>query len=212
MRIVSVNVGWPREVEWKGRTLTTGIFKEPVGRRVGIKRLNLDGDGQANLKVHGGVDQAVYLYPAEHYGYWRGEFPGLDLPCGMFGENLTTEGLVENSVRIGDRFRFGTAELRATGPRMPCSKLNMRFDRDDMIRRFLESERCGIYLSVEREGEVGADDPIEPIHREDHDVTVVDVVRALSSRRNDPIYLRRVAAVDSLAANWLEKINERIPS
>ncbi len=144
--LISVNVGLPRTVEWKGREVTTGIFKEPVAGRVKLRTLNLDGDGQADLSVHGGPDMAVYAYPAEHYRYWRKELPRMDLPWGMFGENFTTEGILEDSVNIGDRFRIGAAELMVTQIRVPCYKLGMKFGRDDMVKRFLASRRSGFYF------------------------------------------------------------------
>src|SRR5262245_58207652 len=143
MRVVSVNVGLPRDVIWKGRTVTTSIFKEPVEGRVALRNLNFDGDRQADLSVHGGPMKAVYAYPVEHYDYWRGELPDMTLPFGMFGENLTIDGLVENAVNIGDRFRIGSAELMATGPRLPCYKLGIKFGRDDMVKRFAASGRTG---------------------------------------------------------------------
>ena len=123
LKLASVNVGLPRDVEWRGRPVTTGIFKSPVEGRVRVRTLNLEGDRQADLSVHGGPDKAVYAYPEEHYGYWRQELPGVDLPPGSFGENLTTEGLKETEIRIGDRFRIGSTVLRVTQPRMPCAKL-----------------------------------------------------------------------------------------
>src|SRR5947199_1399289 len=166
MRIVSVNVGLPRQVTWRGRAITTGIFKEPVAGRVAVRALNLDGDRQADLTVHGGQGKAVYAYPAEHYAYWRTELPGVELAHGAFGENLTTEGLREDDVHVGDRFRVGSAELIATQPRLPCYKLAARFQRADMVKRFLASRRTGFYFAVAREGE-GA--PGEGIKRADGD-------------------------------------------
>src|SRR4051794_30148819 len=156
VKIVSLNVGEPGEVQWQGRIVTTGIFKEPVTGRVMMRRLNLDGDGQADLTVHGGVDKAVYAYPFEHYPFWRAELPGIDLPWGMFGENLTTEGLFEDSVFVGDRFQIGEAEGVVTQPRLPCYKLGIKFGRADMVKRFLGSRRTGFYLAVAREGMVAA--------------------------------------------------------
>jgi len=184
MKIVSVNVGLPREVEWKGRRVTTGIFKSPVEGRVRARFLNLDGDRQADLSVHGGRDKAVYAYPEEHYEHWCRELPGVDLPPGSFGENLTTRGLTETQVRIGDSFRIGSALLRVTQPRMPCSKLGMKFARDDMVKRFLESERSGFYLAVVEEGEVAAGDTIELVERVPHEVTVLEVTRRLRDLRS----------------------------
>src|SRR5213596_3826739 len=161
MKLLSVNVGLPREVEWKGKIVCTSIFKAPVPGRVRVARLNLEGDQQSDLSVHGGIDKAIYAYPSEHYSLWRHELPGMDLPWGVFGENFTTEGLLEETVHIGDRFRIGSAEFVVTQPRMPCFKLGIRFDRPDIVKRFLQSGRTGLYLAVLKEGEVAAGDSIQ---------------------------------------------------
>jgi len=203
MKLVSVNVGLPRELEWRGRSVTTGIFKSPVAGRVRVRTLNLDGDRQADLSVHGGPDKAVYAYPAEHYEYWRQELPGVDLPPGSFGENLTTEGLRETEIRIGDRFRIGSTVVRVTQPRMPCSKLGVKFGRDDMVKRFLASERSGFYFAVVQEGDVAAGDAIEPLERATHDVTVSEITRLYARDRGDLEALRRVVQVDTLPESWL---------
>lgn len=179
MKLVSVNVGRPRTVDWRGRRVRTAIWKVPVPGRVRVTRLSLEGDKQADLRVHGGPDKAVYAYPSEHYEFWARELPGTELPWGAFGENFTTEGLLERDVRIGDCFRAGSAELQVTDPRMPCYKLGVRFDRDDMVKRFLASGRSGFYLAVLSEGEVAAGDPIEFTVRSDREVTVADVVDRL---------------------------------
>src|SRR5436309_13543575 len=133
MQIISINVGLPREVEWRNEIVRTSIYKEPVTGRVRVDRLNIDGDRQSDLTVHGGVNKAVYVYPSEHYQFWRKELPDSELPWGAFGENLTTTGLIEEDVRIGDRFASGSAELIVTQPRMPCFKLTIRLDRPHMI-------------------------------------------------------------------------------
>jgi MOSC domain-containing protein YiiM len=182
VKVVSVNVGRPRRVEWGGRQVRSAIWKAPVAGRVRVTRLNLEGDKQSDLRVHGGPDKAVYVYPSEHYAYWARELPALDLPWGAFGENLTTEGLLEADMRIGDSFRAGTAELRVTQPRSPCYKLMVRFDREDMVRRFLDSGRTGFYVAVVTEGDVAAGDPIERVARSDREVTIADVVARLQSR------------------------------
>src|ERR1700751_4313873 len=139
MHVVSVNVGKPRPVPWRGRIPRTAIFKEPAAGRVAIRRHNLDGDAQADPAVHGGPNKAVYAYPSEHYPFWKKALPGVDLPWGAFGENFTTSGLLEKDVCIGDRFTIGTAEVVVTQPRLPCFKLNLKFGRDDMVKRFLAS-------------------------------------------------------------------------
>ncbi len=145
MKVVSLNVGLPRIVEVEGGSVLTSIFKEPVGRRLRVTRLNLEGDQQSDLTVHGGVDKAVYAYPSEHYEEWRRELPDVDFSWAAFGENLTIEGLLED-VRIGDRFRIGSAEFVVTQPRLPCYKLAIRLGRKDVLKRMLRSGRTGFYL------------------------------------------------------------------
>ena len=210
MKIISVNVGMPREVEWKGHQVLTGIFKEPIEGRVRVRTLNLDGDGQADLNVHGGATKAVYVYPSEHYRFWREELEGRELPWGMFGENLTTSGLDEETVRIGDRFRIGTAEFQVTEPRMPCAKLGLRFGREDILKRFLVSGRSGFYLSVLCEGDVGAGDAIEEIHREENTVRVLDVTLGYSKERNNRELLQRLAETEKLPESWRGVFRKRL--
>ena len=202
MKILSVNVGLPREVTWQGKLVTTGIFKEPVNAPVRLRRLNLDEDRQADLTVHGGVTKAVYAYPSEHYAYWRIEFPGLDLPWGMFGENFTTEGLLEDTVYIGDRFRIGETEVMISEPRMPCYKLGLKFGRTDIIKRFLASRRTGFYFAVVREGMVGAGDAIELIGREQQEISVADITRVYAFEKHDAKSLRRAIEVEALPESW----------
>ena len=202
MRIISVNVGQPRLVEWHGQIVSTGIYKVPVEGRVMIRALNLDGDRQADLTVHGGLSKAVYAYPAEHYSYWRDELPGTELPWGTFGENLTTEGLDESTINIGDRFRLGSAEAMVTEPRMPCYKLGIKFGRSDIIKRFLVSGRTGFYFSVQREGEVAAGDEIELIARDENKVTVADITGLYSKNKGDVELMRRAIAVEALPESW----------
>jgi MOSC domain-containing protein YiiM len=200
MRLISVCVGVPREADWKGKPVTTGIFKQPVDGRVMMRSLNLDGDRQADLTVHGGVEKAVYAYPVEHYAYWRQEFPNDELPWGAFGENLTVEGLLESEVNIGDRFRIGTAEVMVTQPRFPCFKLNLKFGRDDMVKRFLNSRLSGIYFSVVQEGEIGAGDAITLVSRDEHNITVADIVQIYVREASDDL-VRRAIQVPALAAD-----------
>src|SRR5213594_4025334 len=198
MKILSVNVGLPREVTWQGKIATTGIFKAPVDAPVMMRTLNLEGDRQADLTVHGGVTKAVYAYPSEHYGYWRTEFPGVDLPWGMFGENFTTEGLLEEATYIGDKFRIGEAEVMVTEPRMPCYKLGMKFGRADIIKRFLASRRTGFYFAVVRQGMVGAGDDVELIGREQREISVADITRLYAFDKGDVKSLRRAVRVKAL--------------
>jgi MOSC domain-containing protein YiiM len=210
MKLISVNAGLPREIFWKDRAVTTSIFKEPVASRVAVRKHNLDGDRQADLKVHGGPEKAVYAYPSEHYDFWRGELPGVDLPWGMFGENLTTEGLMESEVNIGDRFRIGSGLLMVTQPRMPCFKLAAKFGRDDIIKRFLDSGRSGFYLAVIEEGEVGAGAEIERVHRDETGLTVASVVAAYVDGTDDREWLLRASRHEALAKGWREHFQKQL--
>jgi MOSC domain-containing protein YiiM len=213
MKIVSLNVGLPREVMWHGQTVTTGIFKEPVAGRVALRKLDLDGDGQADLTVHGGEHKAVYCYPLAHYDYWKKELPGRKLPMGMFGENFTTDGLSEESAHLGDRFAVGSAEVVVTQPRLPCYKLGVRFQSDDMVRRFLASGRSGFYLAVTREGDVGAGDEIKVISRDENAVPVSEITRLYIAKRydgEDVKSLRRALQVAALPESWKEYVRERV--
>ena len=210
MKIISVNVSRPRLVVWNGQTVSTGIYKTAVRDRVMLRTLNLDGDRQADLNVHGGPTKAVYAYPSEHYSYWREELPGTELPWGMFGENFTTEGLSESAVSIGDRFRIGSAEVTVTEPRMPCYKLGIKFGRTDIIKRFLSSGRTGFYLSVQREGEVGAGDEFELIGRDAHNVTVADISRLYVRDKGDVETMRRAIAVEALPESWRDHFRQQL--
>jgi MOSC domain-containing protein YiiM len=202
MKIISLNVGLPRLVLRDGEPVSTGIFKEPIDGRVMMRTLNLDGDRQADLSVHGGPSKAVYVYPAEHYDSWKRELPEMNLPWGMFGENFTTTGLLETEINIGDKFRIGTAEVMVTQPRMPCYKLGLKFGRPDIIKRFLQSERTGFYLAVLKEGEVGTGDEFEPLARDANDVRVSDITRLYTREKHNAKLLRRAIEVEALPESW----------
>lgn len=209
MKIVSVNVGIPREVVFNGQIVSTAIFKDPVNAPIMLRKLNLDGDKQADLTVHGGVDKAVYSYPAAHYDYWRKEFPNMNLVWGMFGENLTTEGLMEDTVNIGDEFRIGSAKVVATQPRMPCYKLGVRFGRMDIIKRFLASGRPGIYFKVLKEGKIKTGDEIILSKRDNNNITVKDVVW-LYTQEKDIDTMNRAAQIRHLAEGWKYYFKEQV--
>lgn len=210
MKLVSVNVGLPREVTWKGKTVRTGIFKEPVNTRVMVRELNLDGDGQADLTVHGGVDKAVYVYPFEHYDYWRSELPDTELTPGIFGENFTVTGFKEEELNIGDRFQIGTVELMVTQPRLPCYKLGIRFGRPDMVKRFLASRRTGFYFRVLQEGEVVAGDTLELTSRDTNNITVADITQLYTREKSDPALLHRATQLEALPESWRDYFQEQI--
>jgi MOSC domain-containing protein YiiM len=209
LKVVSLNVGLPCEVEWEGHTVLTSIFKEPVERRLRVSTLNCEGDEQSDLTVHGGVDKAVYAYPSEHYEEWRRELPGVEFPRAVFGENLTTEGLGED-VRIGDRFRIGTAEFVVTQPRMPCYKLGIRFGRMDVLKRMLRNGRTGFYFAVTTEGEIRPGDAIAPIERADEELTVADVVRLYTIDAKNQELLRRATQTSRLPDSWKDYFRKRL--
>ena len=209
-KLISLQVGVPRTVTRDSLEVATGIFKASVEKRVWMRELNLEGDRQADLSVHGGRDKAVYAYPAEHYPYWKKELPEMDFPWGAFGENLTTSGLLESAVFIGDRFTIGTAEVVVTQPRLPCFKLNLKFDRDDMVKRFLASHFSGFYLRVLREGEVGAGDEIVPVHQDENRVSVLDILH-LHLHETDSAELRnRALRVEYLTPSWRRELSEQV--
>ncbi len=210
MRVVSLNVGLPREVLWERRIITTAIVKMPVRKRIWLRRLNFDGDQQADLSVHGGPDKAVYAYPLEHCEYWRREFPGAELAPGAFGENLTTEGLLETNVCVGDRFRVGSAEIVVTQPRMPCYKMQAKFRRADIVKRFADSHRTGFYFRVAKEGQVAAGDAIELLHRQSGNLTIADIVRLYLSSDQDLPTLQRAVELQALPTGWRDYFRDRL--
>jgi MOSC domain-containing protein YiiM len=209
-RVVSVNVGLPRTVHWKGRDVTTAIFKEPVEGRIPVRRVNLDGDRQGDLSVHGGPAKAVYAYPLEHYAFWQEQL-GEELPYGAFGENLTVAGLpLEHEAAIGDRFRIGTADLVVTQPRLPCYKLGLRFGREDMVKRFLAAGRTGYYFAVAAEGDVGAGDPVERLTRDAAQIAVAEITRVFASDRDDLATIERLVALEALPDDWRDYFRKQL--
>ena len=212
MKLLSVNVGFPRNVLFNGQIITTAIFKDPIKGSIPLRKLNLEGDKQADLTVHGGIDKSVYSYPAEHYDYWGKQFPDTDLKWGMFGENFTTEGLLEDAVNVGDQFQIGSAKLVATQPRMPCYKLGVRFGRMDVIRRFMASGRPGIYFKILQEGEVETGNKIKIIRRDKNNVTVKDIVSLYNARNHlDNIEtMRRAIRIKDLPEGWRYEFQQKI--
>jgi MOSC domain-containing protein YiiM len=213
IQLVSVNTGLPREVDWHGQSVLTGIFKQPVAGRVPLRKLNLDGDRQADLRVHGGEFKAVYCYPLAHYDYWKSELPGRELPLAMFGENFTIDGVHEDSACIGDRFAVGSAEVIVTQPRLPCYKLGIRFQADDMVKRFLASRRTGFYLAVTREGEVGTGDAFRILARDPAAVPVSEITRLYVAKHyadDDVTSVKRALRVTALPESWKAYFRERL--
>jgi MOSC domain-containing protein YiiM len=213
MQLVSLNVGRPREVTWRGRTVTTGIYKSPVEAAVMMRTLNLDGDEQADLSVHGGEHKAVYCYPLEHYAYWQRELPQTDLTMGMFGENFTTEGLSEDDTWIGDQFTIGSATVVVTQPRLPCYKLGIRFQSEQMVKRFLTSGRTGFYVAVAREGSVRAGQEISRVGRDLNGIPVSAITRLYVSKTytdDDTAIVERALRIASLPESWKDHLRERL--
>ena len=209
-KILSINVSLPEEIDFEGQKVTTGIFKEPIEGRIMLRTLNLDGDKQADLTVHGGPDKAVYAYPIEHYEFWRKVYPDMKMPNGMFGENFTIEGLMESEVSVGDAFEIGSSKVIATQPRMPCYKLGVKFGRMDVLKKFLASGRSGIYFKVLEEGEVGAGDSIVRIKNDTNRVGIGDIVRLYASDREDIKTMLRAVKVEALPEGWKHYFYEQI--
>lgn len=191
-RVLRISVSKPKVVEWNGRLVATGIFKEPVEGKVKVGKLNLDGDQQADLTVHGGPDKAVYAYPVAQYEYWKKELPNRDLPWGSFGENLTISGFDENSICIGDKLKVGTALFVVTQPRMPCYKLGIRLNDPGMVRRFYKSGKWGVYLAVLQEGDIETGDLIEREGSDGNGVTLAEVARCFIDPNVDSALISKV--------------------
>ena len=200
--LISVNVGLSETVQWRGQPVTTGIFKSPVEGSVALRRHNLDGDRQADLTVHGGPTKAVYVYPAQHYDYWRAELPDVAFGWGHFGENFSVDGMDEGSIHIGDEFSVGTARVVVTEPRMPCFKLSVRFGRADMPKRFLQSQRTGFYFGVVEEGQVRAGDALERLSKHPDGLTVAEVTSLYTTERDNIALLKQAISVTALPDSW----------
>jgi len=210
VKLLSLNVARPHLMVYRGATINTGIFKKPVSGRITLRTLNLEGDRQADLSVHGGPYKAVYGYPFEHYEYWRRELPDANLPSGGFGENFTTEGLSEDELHIGDRLRIGSASIMVRQPRMPCYKLAAKFQKDDMIEKFLVSGRSGFYFSVEQEGEVEAGDAFELVWREQQGITIAEMNEFFLKDKYNRDLLQKAIATPALPDAWREYFVPRL--
>ena len=208
MKVLSVNVGKPVEREWKGLRVSTSIFKHPVEGTVKVGLYDLEGDEQADLSVHGGANKAVYVFPFEHYSYWKRMLPATDLTMGNFGENLTTEGVSEEEIHVGDELEIGTARFLVTQPRLPCYKLGFRFEREDMVKLFFQSRRFGFYLRVLREGVLQAGSAVTVLSRDPNNVSVADLVRLATRATSDPELLKRALSLPMLPKGFREELPE----
>jgi MOSC domain-containing protein YiiM len=211
MKVISLNVGRPRLIQYQASTISTGIFKDPISGPVMLRALNLDGDRQADLSVHGGPYKAVYGYPAEHYDFWRQELPGMGLPWGMFGENFTTEGLFEDELHVGDRLQVGSAIVMVRQPRIPCYKLAAKFQRGDILERFLRSGRSGFYFSVEQEDTVASGDALSFLSRERESITIAEMNRLFAADKYNRPLLEKAIASPALPESWRDYFAKRLP-
>lgn len=210
MKLLSIQVGGPRDVRWHEGVVRTSIFKEPVTGPVQVGLLNLDGDRQSDPTVHGGVDKAVYAYPSEHYAFWQAQHPELQFPPGAFGENLTTEGLDEGALCIGDRLTIGSAAFRVSQPRMPCFKLGVRFGEPRMTRWFLENGRPGFYLAVLEEGMIAVGDAIVITAAAEPRISVAEIARWYTTVDVDPEHLRRALTIPTLPESLRRHFRRRL--
>jgi len=210
MKLLSVNVARPQAVEINGRPVLTGIYKLPISRRARLEELGLDGDGQADLTVHGGKHQAAYAYPSEHYSHWQAVLGGDTLPHGTFGENFTTSGILEDEVCVGDILRIGGAVVQVTMPRLPCFKFAHKVGRPEILKEFLHSGRSGFYLRVLAEGEVGAGDDLTLLERDPAGITVRAVLGLQKLHEGGTADLRRALAIPSLAPLLRSDLEKRL--
>lgn len=198
MKIVSLNIGKLKPVAWKDEIITTGIFKSPTTNPCKVSFLNIEGDEQADLRVHGGIDKAIYAYDISHYQHWKNVLQRTDWNYGLFGENLTTKGLHDDEVRVGNVYQIGSCQLMAVQPRFPCIKINIRFALNDMIEKFMQQKRNGIYFKVIKEGIIQVNDNIELIKTSPHNVTIQDFVESYYSKGKDEVLLQKIIAIEFL--------------
>lgn len=210
MNLLSINVGLPQEFSWKGKKVRTAIFKQPVFGKIWLSHENLDGDRQGDPRSHGGQYKAVYAYPGEHYTFWRRQLPGFDLAWGSFGENFTTQGLLEDEVCIGDVFQVGTAIVQVSEPRLPCYKLNLRFQREDILEKFQNSRRIGFYLSVLQEGQVTPGDEITVVDRHVGGITISEALRLRVFDTNDIESLKNAVQDTALTPHWRQRFQRQL--
>jgi MOSC domain-containing protein YiiM len=209
MQLLSLHIGLPQEYSWKGKPVRTSIFKQPTSEPVYVHAEHLAGDGQADLRVHGGPYKAVYSYPHEHYAFWQ-QHLGAELEPGAFGENLTTLGLLENQVRVGDCYQIGTAVLMAVQPRQPCFKLGLRFQNERMVQEFERAGRSGIYFRVQQEGSIQAGDTITLVRQSSHNVTIQDLTDSLAPGPKDAQKLQLLLEAPDLIPAWRERLTRML--
>lgn len=204
MNVISVNVGLPTLLHFNGRTRTSAIVKKPVYGKIEFKNGNLIGDKQADLRVHGGKYKAIYLYPSEHYEYWEDQMPDEKFEWGAFGENITSFGLMENDICIGDKVLIGTIETIVSQPRFPCENLNFKFQREDMVKKFADSRKHGFYVQVTKQGFVSKNDKIEIIQKHSGKITIQEFVENYYSNRKNQHFHERLLKNEYVPDSWLD--------
>ncbi len=210
MQLISINVSLAREVHYQGRTVSTGIFKKPITGAVQVSKLGLQGDQQADLSVHGGIDKAVYLYPNEHFNFWSDQYPQREFSAGLFGENLTTIGLLESEINVGDILRIGDVEFMVTIPRMPCFKLGIKMGDPGFIKAFLEANRSGFYLKVLKEGIIEADQPVAVTGGDGYGLKIAEVSRLYTLEKDNQTLLEKAVNAPNLTSKWKEFFQSRL--
>ncbi|QDX92300.1 MOSC domain-containing protein [Brevibacillus laterosporus] len=208
-RILSVNVGQPQVLSYKEQEVVTGICKQPVTGPLYLSKTQLQGDAQADLKYHGGVDKAVCVYAAEHYPYWEKTL-GRSMPVSAFGENLTIEGLLEDEVCIGDIYQIGDAVVQVTQPRQPCHKLAKRYDVNDLAVQVQDTGYTGFYLRVLQEGEISQEDPMTLIEKDPHGVTIAFANQIMHRDKKNKQAIKRILMVEALSASWRLSFTKRL--
>lgn len=210
MKLLSVYIGKPRTIEYEGKEVRTGIFKELHEGPANVKTLNIEGDGQADLRVHGGINKAVYAYPSEHYAYWKEKYPNLNYEGSAFGENLSVSGMSEQSVCIGDIYQIGTTKFMVTNPRMPCFKLGIKMQMPAFVGFFLEARLNGFYFKVVEEGTIEAGQNIQLISSDGYNLTVDEVILAYHKEKKNKMLLTKAAQAPNLPEDWTSFFQQKL--
>lgn len=212
MKLESIFVGKPTEVTVDDKVVETGIYKSRISGPVYVSETQIEGDGQADLSVHGGIDKAVYAYPAEHYVFWKAERDDLLFEPGVFGENLSVSGMTEDQVCVGDVFQVGAVKLKVTTPRMPCFKLGIKMGDPRFVKDFMQAEKNGFYLKVLQEGEIEAGDSIKKVEEDGYSLSILEMVQLYTTRKYDENLMRKAVTSPSLPEDWREYFRKRLPS
>lgn len=210
MSILSINVSPPKDVPFGNKTLTTGIYKEPIAGRVMLHSMNLAGDGQADLVAHGGTYKAAYVYSYDNYGFWSAQLDRDDFTYGQFGENFTVAGLLDTDVLVGSIYRIGDALVQVTQPRVPCFKLAHKMGIPTFVKQFMQAQRTGFYLRVLEEGEVGVGDTFELVTPDPVGMSVYDIFHLLYFDKTNVEQAKRALDIDGMSPGWIGSFEEMV--